>query len=93
MKMSSECKQVDLLCRDPESNVVTIEIAHSPDHEVHNALHCLSFSEVRKHVVIATSKNVLEALRKKFDSVPELSGNSRIELLTVAKALSAKWIP
>jgi len=36
-----EDKQVDLLCRDLDNRVVTVEIANSPGHEVHNAMACL----------------------------------------------------
>jgi hypothetical protein len=86
-------KQVDLLCRDPENRVVSIEIAHSSGHEVHNALHCLRFAEVRKHVVVCTSNAVMKDVKKRFSRVPELHGNRGVEVVVLSRALSDGWIP
>jgi len=83
-------KQVDLLCRDPDNRIVTCEIAGNAEHEVHNALHCLKFDEVRKHVVVCVDKKVIEAVKKQFSQFPEIN-DSRVELITLAHAMSDKW--
>ena len=91
----SECvkKQVDLLCHDADNKMVSIEIAGSPGHEVHNCLYCLSFSEVRKHVVVCIDKKVYEAVCKRFNEVAEISRDERVEVTTLSKALKEEWIP
>ncbi len=91
--MTDSPKQIDLLCRDPNNDVVTIEIAGSPDHEVHNALYCLRFNEVRKHVVIAVDKGILGQVKKKFAAYPEIANDDRVEVITLSEALSESWIP
>lgn len=91
--MSDAAKQIDLLWRDANNKAVSIEIAGSADHEVHNAINCLGHSEVRKHVVVAVDKKVLEQVKKKFAGFSELAKNDRIEIVTLAQALSETWVP
>lgn len=86
-------KQIDLLGRNKDGEVITGEIAHSTGHEVHNAKHCLGFSEVKKHVVVATSKKALEEVKRAFEKWPDLAEDKRIEALVLSQALSDKWIP
>lgn len=86
-------KQVDLLLRDERNQVVCLEIENSIDHAAHNALHCLRFDDVRKHVVVCLTKKGLDAVKKKFAGFKELSGNERIELIVLSKALSEAWLP
>ncbi len=87
-------KQVDLLCRDPENQVVTVEIAGNPDHEIANCLFCLRYKKevIRKHVVIAVDKQILEQVKKKFTEFPEIANDDRVEAITLSEALST-WIP
>lgn len=87
-------KQVDLLCRDSENRCVTIEIAHSHSHEVHNALHCLRSGgdELRRYIVICTTRQTMVAVKKKFSEFLELS-DEKVEVITLAKALSEDWMP
>ena len=87
-------KQVDLLCRDPENRIVSCEIANSPNHEVDNACFCLACNEVRKHVVICTSKKTFDAVKKQFKEVGGLAGNERVEIVTLVQVLNDDdWIP
>ena len=87
-------KQVDLLCRDVDNKIVSCEIANSPNHEVDNALFCLACDEVRKHVVICTSKKTLDAVKRQFKEVVGLAGNERVEIVTLAQVLNDDdWMP
>ncbi|MCP4250635.1 MAG: hypothetical protein GY778_26640, partial [bacterium] len=88
-----DCKAVDLLGRDPDNRVVAVEVAGTEKHEAHNALANLAFPEVRKHVVVCLSNSVLRAVKTKLEGFPELRGNERIEVLTLAKALGDGWMP
>jgi hypothetical protein len=86
-------KPVDLLGRDPQNRVVTVEIAHSDGHEVHNALHCLKFPDVKSHVVVTTTKIVAAKLKKRMAKMPELEANPRLEILPLSTALTDQWSP
>jgi len=86
-----EGKQVDLLLRH-EGKLFTLEVAHSPDHEVFNARHCLASSEVVSHVVVCTGNKTQEAVEKRFSACSDLSSSKRIEILMLSKALGS-WIP
>ena len=85
-------KQIDLLCRDPNNEIVTIEIAGCSDHEVHNALHCLKCG-VKKHWVVCVDRKVMEGVKKKFSEFAELSGNEKVEVIVLSQALSENWNP
>lgn len=88
-------KQVDLLCRDPDGELVTVEIAHSSGHEIHNALYCLRCEEVRKHVVVCTTKQTLNAVKDAFveGGHSELGEECRLETRTLAQVLKVDWVP
>lgn len=88
-------KQVDLLCYTPDERIVTVEIAgESAGHEVHN-LHCLKSDRVVRHVVVATDRDVLKEVKRKFGEFPELANDSRVVTLTLAEALTnaERWTP
>ncbi len=85
-------KQVDLLCRGHDDELVAIEIAGSADHEVHNATANLRFDEVEKHVVVCISKKILDDVKKKFSGMEGLAGNERVEVVLLSKAMGERWV-
>lgn len=86
-------KQVDLLLRDERNRVVCVEVENSVEHCMHNALHCLSCDEVRKHVVVCLTKKGLDAVKQKFAGFTELAGNERVEPIMLSRALGEGWMP
>ena len=88
-----ESKQVDLLCRGPNGEIVTVEVAGNAKHEIHNALFCLQVQSVRKHIVVALDKEILAAVKEKFSEFPLLLDDERVEILTLTEALSESWSP
>ncbi len=86
-------KQVDLLCRDEEGKLVTVEVAHTAAHEPHNARHCLRQGEVRRHAIVATSKAVERDVRRLLEKIEGLADDPRLEVLVLSQALLKKWKP
>ena len=87
-----ETKQVDLLCRHRNGDVVSIEIAGNAKHEVHNALACVR-NGVRRHYVICTNTKVLKEVKKRFREVVELREHGGVEVMMLSKALREDWEP
>jgi hypothetical protein len=82
-------KQVDVLCRQEDGSLTTIEIAGaSGKHECHNALHCLSSNEVRKHIVACLGSKVLADVKRRFLRHDELKTNPRIEIVLFSKFMN-----
>ena len=65
-------KQVDFLRINEGNELSTIEIAGSVEHEVANVLHCLDCDDVRRHVVITTTKKILTGVKEQFHNFPEI---------------------
>jgi hypothetical protein len=88
-------KQVDLVCRDTEGRLVTVEIAGAAGaaHEAHNALHCLAQPEVWKHVVVGVSLNVVDGVRKKFAGFEKLRAGERLAVEPLTRVLREDWKP
>lgn len=84
-------KQVDLLVRDDQNKLITLEIAHSPGHELQNANHCLRESEVIRHVVVCTTRECLGEVRRAFKM--RFEDLARVESLTLSEALRDEWDP
>lgn len=91
--LGEERKQVDLLCRDPEGRIVTVEIAGSFEHEAHNAIFCIRSGQIHRHVVVALKNDILSAVKRSFKAHPELNGNPIITLTTLSTILKEGWRP
>ena len=88
-----ESKQIDLLSRGPNGEIVTAEVAGNAEHEIHSALFCLQVQSVRKHIVVALDKKILSAVKEKFSEFSLLIDEERVEILTLTEALSESWSP
>jgi hypothetical protein len=86
-------KQVDILGRHP-NGAFCFEIAGNPNHEPANVLHNLRYggSELLAHLVVAVDKKVEAEVLKKFSATPEISNDSRVGVVTLARALSPGWL-
>jgi hypothetical protein len=85
-------KQVDVLVRHDDGSVTTVEIAGNAKHEVHNMKACLECREVRRHLVVCLGSKVLNEVKKKLKEHPDLAKDSRIEMVTLARAVNdEKW--
>lgn len=83
---------VDLLCRDSEGDLVTVEMAGHEDHEAHNALFCFKAGP-RRHVSVCTTQDMKDKVTARLNEQDELVGNRVIKVLTLASALKKEWIP
>lgn len=85
-------KQCDLLGRGPNGELVVLEVAGNPDHEVHNALHAVRHGAARLWVICLSTK-IRDEVKRRFREHLELGGSERVRVITLSEALSEKWLP
>lgn len=93
LRIHEDEKAVDLLLRDSQGRVVSVEVAGNASHEVHNALFCLRCKDIVKHVVVCLNRGIRDEVTKRFAACDELAGDNRIEILLLSQVLNAKWMP
>lgn len=85
-----EGKQVDILIHHQDGSITTLEIAGATGkHEVHNALHCISIPEVKKHLIVCLGSKVMNEVKRRINAHAELKKNPKLEISLLSRFLKS----